>query len=124
MVGRCYCKSNDNYPCYGGRGITICAEWLNNRSTFFESALSHGYADELTIDRINNDKGYSPNNCRWATQIEQTNNRRNTRFVTINDQTKPLADWARQYGIKPSVLRSRLNLGHNPIEALQAKYFN
>lgn len=124
MVGRCYRLTDDNYNLYGGRGITVCEEWLNDRSIFFKWALSHGYSEKLTIDRIDNDKGYYPDNCRWATQLEQTNNRRNTRFVTINNQTKPLADWARQYGIKISIFRSRLKIKQDPLKALQSLISN
>ena len=77
MKSRCSNLNDPDYQqYYGSRGITVCDEWLHNFQAFHDWAMSHGYSDELTIDRMDNDKGYSPDNCRWATAEEQRHNQR------------------------------------------------
>jgi hypothetical protein len=78
MKQRCHNPKNSRYQDYGGRGITVCDEWLNSFTSFYDWSIANGYRDDLSIDRIDNDKGYSPDNCRWATVLEQNRNKRRT----------------------------------------------
>lgn len=89
MRSRCFNANHKRYMDYGGRGITVCEEWENDFQAFYEWAIANGYDDKLSIDRIDNDKGYSPDNCRWATAKEQNNNKRNVkkeRIMTENEK--------------------------------------
>ena len=100
MRNRCLNVNNKNYKQYGGRGINICDEWLDDDGflNFYEWSMKHGYADNLTIDRIDVNGDYTPNNCRWITQHEQTRNKRNTINITAHGKTMCLADWTAKYG--------------------------
>ena len=121
MKTRCYNKNYENYKNYGGRGITICDEWKDNFQAFYDWAIKNGYKKGLTIDRIDNNKGYSPENCRWATHKEQTLNRRCTQFLLFNGENRTLVEWAKETGINYQTLNYRKKAGKTPAEILKTK---
>ncbi|MGX8701543.1 hypothetical protein [Caproiciproducens sp.] len=109
MKSRCYNRKNVAYKDYGGRGITVCNEWLHDFHCFQIWAFRNGYLDNLTIDRIDCNGNYEPQNCKWSTYEEQENNRRNTIYLTIYGQTLPVSEWARKVGISAATLRWRIS---------------
>ena len=111
MRSRCQNPKDENYKNYGARGITVCKEWARDFMAFYNWAISSGYNDGLTIDRTDNSKGYSPENCRWADMRTQANNTRSNRKITYNGETKTLAEWARIIGVKQNTLLYRLKRG-------------
>lgn len=111
MRERCYKSNKAEYKHYGGRGITICDEWLEDFMNFYNWAMSNGYEDHLSIDRIDVNGNYCPENCRWATQKEQCNNTRQNRFLKFNGETHTVKEWADIVGINVITLRSRLRTG-------------
>jgi hypothetical protein len=111
MIDRCYNKNHLHYNSYGGRGISICTEWLNDYLTFERWAQENGYKDKLTLDRIDVNGNYCPENCQWATQKEQMNNKRDSVHITINGETKTVAQWAELYQLKPITIYQRFKKG-------------
>lgn len=101
MINRCNWEKGEMYYRYGGRGISVCDEWLgkNGFLNFAEWALDNGYSESLTLDRIDNDKGYSPDNCRWADKFVQANNKRTTHYIKINGEVGTVANMARKYNV-------------------------
>lgn len=95
MKRRCHTPSAGNWHRYGGRGISVCKEWIDSYEAFRDWAISAGYADNLQIDRINNDGNYGPENCRWVTSSVNANNRGNHHRLAAFGETKTLAEWAR-----------------------------
>ena len=108
MKNRCKDKNNKNY---GGRGITVCEEWKNSFEAFYDWAMSNGYDDNLTIDRINNNGNYEPNNCRWATNEMQAKNRRTNHIVKIGDKEYLLTELAKKLCCNRHTILRRLNRG-------------
>ena len=96
---RCLNKNCKDYANYGGRGIKIYQEWIDNPITFYNWAMANGYQDDLTIDRIDVNGNYEPSNCRWANKKQQANNRRNNRFITYKGETHSVSEWLRILGL-------------------------
>lgn len=118
MIQRSYNKKSSNYKNYGGRGITVCDEWLNDFVTFKDWAINNGYNDKLTLDRITVNGDYKPSNCRWVTMKEQSNNKRNNKYITYKDETKTLSQWSDFTGINAKTIQTRLRLGWSIDKAL------
>jgi hypothetical protein len=111
MKTRC---TNPNAPVfqnYGARGITVCDEWFNNYEAFRDWAMANGYADDLEIDRRENDGNYEPGNCRWVTRIVQQRNSRNNHLVTIDGVTRCVIEWSEVNGISMDTIDSRRHRG-------------
>lgn len=108
---RCYGVNCKDYPDYGSRGISVCDEWRNNYLSFKQWAIENGYNDSMSIDRIDVNGDYEPSNCRWATNIVQANNKRNSRFVEFRGETHTLSEWSRIKHINVNTLYSRLTKG-------------
>ena len=112
------CKEYENY---GGRGITICDEWDKSYDAFRDWSMKNGYSDALTIDRINNDEGYFPENCQWADFRAQANNKRNNHLITYKGITKTATQWAEEFGLNSQIITGRLKLGWSVEKALTTK---
>lgn len=120
MRSRCNLKKNKDYNRYGGRGIKVCEEWNNGVLQFYNWAMESGYREGLTIERINNDGDYSPENCRWATRYEQAQNLSTTRFITCWGEIKSISDWSKDSRciVSKTTLKSRIDRDWEEIQAL------
>lgn len=107
MVNRCTNPNNPAWKRYGGRGIGVCREWIDY-TTFSKWAKQNGYKDSLSIDRIDNDGNYCPENCRWVGVIAQANNKNNNHLVIYNGETKTISEWSRLLGIPYKTLHRRI----------------
>lgn len=119
MRHRCENPSDSSYSRYGGRGIKVCDEWKRDIVSFIEWGIASGYKRGLSIDRIDNDGDYSPDNCRWANCVQQCNNRRTNKQITYNGETHTVAEWSRIVGIGQLTLNNRITtLGWSVEDAL------
>lgn len=118
MLERCYYPHNKAYSHYGGRGIEVCAEWRHDFKAFYDWAIENGWDESLTLDRIDNDGNYCPENCRWISMKEQCRNRSNNVNITIDGVTKAEVCWCEEYGISRSAFRNRIRRGMSPKMAL------
>lgn len=123
MLSRCYRTKDPAYNSYGGRGITVCDEWRKDFLVFKDWAYRNGYDDkadrmECTLDRIDNNKEYSPENCRWTSMKAQSNNRRSNHNIEIDGVIKTLQEWADIYKIDSRIVLSRIRRGWTPKDAL------
>jgi hypothetical protein len=119
MISRCTNPKRNNYHLYGGRGITVCDRWRNSYEAFLED-MGRAPSKKHTLDRNENDKGYSPGNCSWETMSRQARNRRSTRMLTFQGRTMAASDWADELDIPLSRILGRLKNGWSVEKALTA----
>ena len=115
MRQRCYNQNCHDYRWYGDKGVSVCAEW-DDYQKFQDWALSSGYNEGLTIDRIDSNGDYEPDNCRWISIVDQQNNKNNNRLITYNGETMSITDWSRRTGISRAVIANRLYHNWTPEE--------
>lgn len=120
MKNRCRRKGRKDYKHYGGRGISVCERWNNSYAHFLEDMGE--CPDGMSLDRKDNDGNYEPANCRWVTQAYQIANRRITKKITFNGQTKTATEWAKEIGMNAKTILNRLRSGRSPAECLNPKH--
>lgn len=118
MKDRCNNERNKSFKNYGGRGITVCEEWQKSYESFESWALSSGYKEGLSIDRIDNNKGYCPENCRMTDNVQQARNKRNTVIIDFDGSKKSLQELAEEKKVSVSKLRYRIKAGWDINKAL------
>lgn len=126
IIDRCNNENSPSYKNYGGRGIKVCDEW-REPTEFINWGFLNGYSDNLTIDRIDVNGNYCPENCRWITNKEQQRNKRNNIYIEYNGERMVLQDWSEKIGIKPQIIKARLDRNWSIEEALTiipSKYNN
>ena len=124
MISRCENPNNNRYYVYGLKGISVCDDWRNDFMSFYNWAINNGYSDDLSIDRIDNDKGYCPSNCRWTTRKVQMNNRSNSRNISYNGTTMTLKQWSEYFGFNYKYFHEVMSKNNWDIEkVLNMPYF-
>lgn len=118
MKRRCDAPNTTHYADYGGRGICVCEEWRGSYENFRSWAVESGYDDTLSIDRVDTNGNYTPENCRWVGSVVQANNRRSNRRVTMQGETHTVTEWARILGKNPKTVFSRIYTGWPEEKAL------
>lgn len=113
IKSRCYTETECSYKYYGGKGVKVCDEWLGKEgfTNFYEWSMNNGYSDDLTIDRIDYDGNYSPDNCRWVNMITQQNNKSSNHRLTYNGETHTISEWSKIYNIPYDRLQARIKRG-------------
>jgi hypothetical protein len=117
MLDRCTNPKNRNYPNYGGRGIAVCSAWAEDFAVFFRD-MGPRPAPDMSLDRVNNDGNYEPQNCRWATRVMQARNKRVSRVLVVGGVSATVAEWAERTGIGRSTLKERLRRGWSPEQSV------
>ena len=118
MKARCYIKGNPGYKNYGGRGIKVDDLWKEHFLYFYDWAMSNGYQDDLTIERIDNNGNYEPSNCVWISREKQAHNTRQNVNITYNGETKCMEEWSKIFGINSKVIKFRMDNGMTFEEAI------
>lgn len=108
MKQRCFDVNCKSFRDYGGRGIYVCNEWSSDFLSFYNWAMNNGYKPTLTIDRVDNDGIYCPENCRWVSNSVQQSNKRNNHLLTYNGKTMTMAQWSAETGIKYQKIKDRI----------------
>lgn len=115
IKNRCYNKRDKSYKWYGAKGIKVCEKW-SDYILFQRWAYAHGYKEGMSLDRIDNTKDYSPDNCRWVNAKVQANNKSNNHYLTYKGRTQTLIQWSEELGINYDTLKSRINRSHWSVE--------
>jgi len=118
ILKRCQNINSQAYPNYGGRGIKVCDEWSKSFIAFRDWSLSNKYADNLEIDRIDNNGDYCPSNCRWTTRLINSRNKRSNRILEVNGEKQPLQFWAEKLGVPHGTIQKRINRGWSVEDAV------